>query len=447
MKSVLQFLQFIAAVTLVTAHNLLRLSGLQTLPMRLAFDQEDEIDRKLLESLGKLEKRIGKVDSLEKDIENNTQLTAKIQAELLEVRKNQLERRAHAPGGAHSPRGAHEVSDECARFLGGLVLAAGLRQEKLGTALAARAEVEIRNLMGVNAKAALTSSDIPLPTVYARDVVALVYEFGMARKLGTVFPLGAGVVKLPRLKTDPAFGLLAQSTAVTEVSPQVEFVTFTSEKFGGLIRLPSEIDEDSIVEMGNFVANYAARQIAAAEDWNFFRSTGAGSGINGTAKGLTRLVVDESIVVNQASTKTRQSDMTVQNLRDLRSTSGIHGAVLAHAMYICHPTYEAAFASFNTAGDKPYQRSMGTQGATFDGYPIVWVPSMPAYSTSPSASTPHLLFGDPSFHYLGTRGAIRFDSSREAAFTTDEILIRAIERFTTGKMALACVAGLVTAAS
>jgi hypothetical protein len=52
-----------------------------------------------------------------------------------------------------------------------------------------------------------------------------------------------------------------------------------------------------------------------------------------------------------------------------------------------------------------------------------------------------------SYNYLGVRGGIRFDTSKEAGFTTDEILVRALERFTVGKMATGAVAGLITAAS
>jgi HK97 family phage major capsid protein len=58
-----------------------------------------------------------------------------------------------------------------------------------------------------------------------------------------------------------------------------------------------------------------------------------------------------------------------------------------------------------------------------------------------------MLFGDATYQYLGVRGQIRFDTSIDAAFTTDEILIRAIERFTIGLMATGAVAGLQTAAS
>jgi HK97 family phage major capsid protein len=107
---------------------------------------------------------------------------------------------------------------------------------------------------------------------------------------------------------------------------------------------------------------------------------------------------------------------------------------------------EQAFSSFNTAGDMPYQAN-AAQGATLDGFPIRWIDTLPAYSTTAQAGKVYVLFGDVSYQYLGVRGGMRFDTSREAGFTTDEILVRALERFTIGLMADNAVSGLQTAAS
>jgi HK97 family phage major capsid protein len=268
-----------------------------------------------------------------------------------------------------------------------------------------------------------------------------------------VLPLGAGTLKLPKLITDTAFGLIAQSALVTKKSPAFAWVTFNTEKFGGLIRLPSEIAEDSIVGIGNFIGDYAARQIALVEDSVFFLNLD-GSTL-GAVKGLCGSTIDNSKVVQMASTNTRYSDATLTKVRALRAVPD--AAALRMAAYYMHPSFEQLLASFNTAGDRPYNPTAQLAnpsaaqpfitGPTLDGFPVRWLTAMPAYSTSANASKVFLLFGDLSYQYLGVRGGIRFDTSREAGFTTDEILIRAIERFTIGLMATGAVGGLETAAS
>ena len=114
--------------------------------------------------------------------------------------------------------------------------------------------------------------------------------------------------------------------------------------------------------------------------------------------------------------------------------------------YYMHPSFEQHLSGLNTNGDHPYEAN-AAQGATLDGFPIRWVDVLPAYSTSANVSKVFMLFGDLSFQYLGVRGGVRFDTSVDAAFATDEILIRALERFTIGLMATGAISGLQTAAS
>ena len=73
-----------------------------------------------------------------------------------------------------------------------------------------------------------------------------VFAFGQARKYATVFPLGAGTVKLPRLQPgEDNFGFLGAGTTggMSQNVPQKEveaaLVTFTANKCaGGIIRIP-----------------------------------------------------------------------------------------------------------------------------------------------------------------------------------------------------------------
>ena len=210
------------------------------------------------------------------------------------------------------------------------------------------------------------------------------------------------------------------------------------------MRLPSEIDEDSIFAMGQFLAKYSARNIARAEDQNFWVGTGAATGVNGTVEGLTYSTITNSKVTQMASTKTKYSDATLANLRAIRAV--VDAPAIGMGAYYMHQSFEPHLSGLNTAGDKPYQAN-GLGGATLDGFPIRWIDIMPAYSTSANVSKVFALFGDPSYQYLGVRGGIRFDTSKEAGFATDENLVRALERFTIGLMANGAVSGLETAAS
>jgi len=444
-------LQVLAAVTLVTAHNLLQVGGLKLAPLSLGLTAEEEnrtANNAILKNLDGIAERLKKLDAVEKTLGEQAitqaefaKVLAEAQKAAVDFRKQMLEVRS-----ARVRRGG-EVSEGCARFIGAVYLQGAVIQGKIAEDRLERVQKIIGDVLG---KAALTSSDIPLTIDYSGEVAELVYEFGVARKIGTVIPLGAASFRLPKLTTSPTFGLIAGSGTVTERSPVLVFVAFTPEKFGGLIRMPSEIDEDSIVAMGQFLARYAARQMAQVEDYNFFRSTGAASGQNGTAEGLTKSVVTDTMTYSNGGTttsgKTKASEAVLADFRNLRTIP--NGAVLGRAKYAMHQTYEALLVSFNTSSTvQPYVRGTAGSPATLDGFEIVWVPDMPAFSTSAAVSVVHALFGDFTFNYLGVRRGMAFDTSREAGFTTDEILVRVLERFTIGKMATDCVAGLRNAAS
>ena len=348
------------------------------------------------------------------------------------------------------------VSDECARHLAAIYIVAAANQGQLDRVGPNNRDFlmgHVRDRLGIEVKyTPLTTSEIPLPTEYQAEVVALLGEYGTARRFGTVFPLGTGTVKLPRMSTNPAFGLLTMSSAVTSKAPAFAPVTFAAEKFGGLVVLPSEIEEDSIVAMGQFIAWYCAYNMALVEDQVFWMNLDAAT--YGAVGGLCASTITNSKITQMAGTKTHYSDLTLAHLRDVRSVPDA-GAIRRGA-YFMHPTFEKHLAGLNTAGDKPYNpqaqiAGRGTQpfttGPTLDGFPINWIDMLPAFTTGVNVSKVCVLFGDPRYQYLGLRGGVRFDVSREAAFITDETCFRAIERFTIGLMATGAVAGIETAAA
>ncbi len=438
-------LQLLAAVTFIVAHNLLKRGGLHTMP--LAFGVVDgSLDEKIEKSLGELTKRFSQLDEVVKGVEKNrsdyeavTKLIAEVQKAHLDLQKRQLEIRA-----TRQKRGG-EVSDDCAKFVGAVYLMAAIQQGKVvapeesQAATIERWSNVCRSIIG---KTALTTTDIPLPQQFSGEVVELVSEYGSARRYGTIFPMGAGTVKLPKLKTSPAFGLVAISNGGAEKSPQIEFVTFTASKWGGLIRLPAEIDEDSIVAMGQFLARYAAREMALIEDTVFWLADGSGTydSLSGILKQFDAAA--SRVVLGSGETNIGAADL--DEFRAMRPK--VAATVLRRGKYFFHPSIETMLVAFNSSGDTPYIAN-GTNGARLDGFMIEWVDVLPAYSTSPSVSQVWGAFGDPSFTYLGLRGGMRLDTSKEAGFTTDEILVRALERFTIGHMATNHMAVIKNAAS
>jgi HK97 family phage major capsid protein len=109
---------------------------------------------------------------------------------------------------------------------------------------------------------------------------------------------------------------------------------------------------------------------------------------------------------------------------------------------------DSQLVTFNTLGQPLiYRPEQAGQPASLDGYPIHWVEVLPAYSTAANASASPILFGDMSYGYLGMRRDVDVQTSRDVFFATDEIGIRALERFDVNLMANAALAAIRTAAA
>jgi HK97 family phage major capsid protein len=375
------------------------------------------------------------------EAEANAKALVKALADMDAYRKSQLLAKSLRPARPGS------VSEACARHLGAVVITAGLRQGKCARQdLRDSLEGVAKDVLGeAEFKTALTSSNIPLPTQYSGELSELVDSFGTARRYGTVYPMGDGTVKLPRGKTYPAFGLLTIATAITEKSPEIEFVQLVASKWGGLIRIPSEINADSIVPLGQFLARYSAREMARLEDTVFW--TADGSGTYDSLKGLNLMVsaANNNKLLTMGTGKTTVNDVTLTNLRELRGKCD-NAALQGNAAYYLHPSLEAKLCAFNTESKVQVYVPNNSGGATLDGFPVRWINVLPAL-TNTTAGTIFGLFGDVSYEYLAIRSGMALETSALAGFETDEILVRALERFTIGNMATGAVAGIITAAA
>jgi HK97 family phage major capsid protein len=369
-----------------------------------------------------------------------------VQRENEETRKQLEKLRKSQLSGQGKPilRPGQVVSEACARHLAAIFVLSAEAQGKLHdhrqreNLLGAACD-----FLGVQQRAALTTTDIPMPIVYAQEVVELVWQFGQFRRYATVYPLGGLTTKLPKLSTSPAFGVIAQSGNVPEKSPQVAFVTFTAFKSGGIVRVPSEIDADSVVQLGQFLARYIAREMARWEDSVGY--LGDGTAPYGSVSGIGKKADTLGLKVQLATTKTKPSDIALADLRALRAK--VDAAALAMGAYYMHPTMESFLAGLNNATNLTPYVANGQNGPTLDGFPVRWIGVMPIFDQVAHNNQYQVYFGDQSYWYFGERTGLDIQASRDVYFATDEVGIRALERFDIQLMADNATAVLQLAAS
>lgn len=346
------------------------------------------------------------------------------------------------------------VSDDCARAFSAIYL---LQCAQRGAWPSSMREISAQERMlamscealGLEVKTALSTTEIPVPTVYVPQVVELIWKYGQLRQFGTTFPLGAGTVNLPRLKAgEDTFAFLGIGTAgmsqtVAEKRVSAENITFTANKFGGLVRIPTELEEDTFIPLGQFLARYIARQFAKMEDNVGFNADGTATYAN--ISGIQKYCqTNTAYLLTLAATKTKPSDASLADFRNMRAL--VSAAAYQNSAYFMHVTMDALLATFNTIG-QPLIYVRNANGATLDGFPIRWTGVHQAYKTAAAPSANLATFGDLSYCYLGERGQPRVETSRDVFFATDELAMRALERIDFELMAVDAVSTLQTAAA
>jgi len=395
--------------------------------------------------LGEIKTGWSGVSALPAEVKTLREGTDKMATELKDVRR-QLASRYSAP--VPHRRGA--VSDDCARHLASTFIIHCERSDKLDALCSVPAQRDTlmtfaRDTLNLSTRTALNVSDIPLPTHYSGEIRELISDFGVVRRWMSPYPIGMGTARPARMGTRPAFGSIAMSAAFGEKSPTVTFASLESHKIGGIVRLPREIDEQSIVAMGQFLARYGAVEFARVEDnWGF---NADGGGTYESVKGVVQIARDNAKTVVLASTKTKPSDATLADFRTLRTKvnkAALNGRLSA---YYLDSTWETALPGFKTTAEPNVYQRLPDGSAILDGYPIIWTDVMQAYTTSAAADTAIAVFGAMSFWWMGEHGSPRIDTSEHVWFANDQLAVRFIEEIDFDYAAVDATAALITAAS
>jgi HK97 family phage major capsid protein len=254
-----------------------------------------------------------------------------------------------------------------------------------------------------------------------------------------------GTARPARMGTRPSFGSVAMSGAFSEKSPTITFASLESHKIGGIVRLPREIDEQSVVSMGHFLARYGAIEFARAEDtWGFLAD---GTGTYENVKGIVQIARDNTKTVTLAGTKTHASDATLADFRTLRTKvnkAALNGKLSA---YYLDSTWETALPAFRTSAEPNVYQRLPDGSAILDGYPIIWTDVLTPYSTSATVDSPIAVFGALSFWWMGEHGSPRLDTSEHIYFANDQLAVRFIEEIDFDYAATDATATMLTAAS
>ncbi len=231
-----------------------------------------------------------------------------------------------------------------------------------------------------------------VPDVTAAEILRLMEEYGQARQYMRTFPMGkAKTVNIPKKLTGLTVSRVGENAAIPDTKATLGTIQLSASKAGLIVAMSSELDEDSIVDLGAYINELVAEAFGTEEDSQYFN--GSGSPFTGIFSG--------SHTFGNSVSVTSVSAIDYDDL--VNCARGIKQSYLRGASWFMHRTVYAVIEGLKDSTGRPLFVNAGDPlRTTLFGFPVVLVESAPDSSTSTSGK-PVIALGNLRNSIIGVK--------------------------------------------
>jgi HK97 family phage major capsid protein len=285
-----------------------------------------------------------------------------------------------------------------------------------------------------------------VPAPVASTLLNLRDKYGKIRPLARTWPMSADTDSAPVRNGHSTAYIVAEGVAGTLSNATFRSGGLQSRKLVAISAIGSEVDEDAVISMADFVADDFAWVLSRREDELALLADGSGG--DGGWTGLLTFIAETAAYgghVPLATTGGADFDIVDLTIDDLFALmAAVNEYAHEDAVWLCSRAYQALVfarlaaitvdAGANVAGGgnsfMSWEQGLGPK---FLGYPIVFSEHLPraAAVANPGDGefTPILGFGSLRSSILfGDRRSLTFAKSTERYFLEDQVAIKATER-------------------
>lgn len=315
---------------------------------------------------------------------------------------------------------------QVAAFRSGMWIRAMFARDEKARRWCINNDVESRAL----SEGAGTAGGVLVPDELNQAIISLRESYGVFRQESEVIPMGRDVMEIPRDTGDLTATFSGENTALTESDPTFNNVTLTAKKLGILTRFSSELDEDAIIDIADYVARKMAWAFAYKEDLVGFM--GEGTAGHGGISGIAKIFDDDNTLAGAMDATSATDTFGEVDAEDIAKLMGLIPAYAAqNAKFYCsRMAAEVIFGRIQTiGGGNTIETLSGQLRRVYLGHQIV--ESQVLASSTGTINNSHMcLFGDLRMSStLGDRRGISVKTSEDRYFELDQIAIKATERF------------------
>ena len=256
-----------------------------------------------------------------------------------------------------------------------------------------------------------------VPTPLASELINLIEEYGVARNVCRRIVMGAPTWTVPKLAGHATVFYPNEADAITASDLTFSQVSLVAQKMAGLVKMSTEISEDSLISMTDTIVRDLAWSFAKAEDEALFSGHASlyADGIEGDADIAAHSVADVASLA----------------LSDLTATVVAAGQErgLNHEWYMSPTLWNGQIRDIlNAAGGNSQADLVGGVRPTLLGYPVNLVNAMKGAGASSSADL-LCVFGDLGVsHYFGDRRSLNFRVLNELFAVNDQVGVICTQR-------------------
>ncbi len=266
-----------------------------------------------------------------------------------------------------------------------------------------------------------------VPTELANAILDIRDSYGAFRRRARLVPMASDNTNVAKHTGISTF-FVGEGVASTATSTIIDNVGLTAKKLATLVLVSSELEEDAIVNIVDFIANEVGVAFAAQEDDCAFNGTGTST--YGKMRGIGSIVLDG----NHTKAKVTASVALYSTLTatDLGSLMGsVRASAIPNAAWFCSSVcFATTFCRLSLAGGYLETGLVdGVMTPFYQGFPVILTQKM-SQSTSSLSGQMMLAFGDMyAAGILGQRRGITLARSDDRYLDSDQIGVLATERF------------------
>ncbi len=255
-----------------------------------------------------------------------------------------------------------------------------------------------------------TAGGYLVPEEFYAEVLRLIPQFGLARRLCRAMPMTTEIMRVPKQTSSVSVTWPGEAAAGTAVSPVLGQVVLTAKKAVGLAALSNELLADSGVPVIQYLQTIFAEQFGLEEDNQWFNGTGS------PFVGL--LNVSGTNVKIMATGDTTFAKVTIDYL--IQAMDQVVQEADADTVFLFHKNIMNQLRQQKVG--TTYALMPASQGMPGTIVGVPWYTSKKLPGTAQSAiSTNFVIYGNPRFTLFGDRGQMTVAVGTEGLVGSDNL--------------------------